>query len=146
MRINALLANPQQGHAKWLELWQHAKGALMTGKRLRVSLVSDTRSSAQNSLMWSCLTDVATQVDWHGQKLDEDDWKDMATASLKRQRVVPGLCGGFVVLGQRTSKMTIAEMTELIDFLHALGDERGVKWSPTSLGRDFQLNEEPTCK
>jgi hypothetical protein len=138
MRISATLANAKQGHAKWLELWQHAKGELLDGKRLRVSLVSDTRSTAQNSLMWSCLADVAKQVDWHGQSLDEEAWKDMATAALKRQRVVPGIDGGFVVLGQRTSKMTIAEMTELIDFLHAFGDGKGVQWSPTSLGRDAQ--------
>ena len=66
----------------------------------------------------------------------EADIGDMATAALKRQRVIPGLDGGFVVLGQRTSKMKRAEMTELIDFLGALGDQHGVKWSPTSLGAD----------
>lgn len=139
MRINAVLANAQQGHAKWLELWGHAKGALLSGQKMRVSLVSDTRSTAQNALMWSCLSDVARQVEWHGQKLDEEAWKDMATAALKRQRVVPGIDGGFVVLGQRTSKMTIAEMTELIDFLHAFGDERSVRWSQTSLGSDVSI-------
>jgi hypothetical protein len=139
MRINAVLANAQQGHAKWLELWGHAKGALLSGQKLRVSLVSDTRSTAQNALMWSCLSDVARQVEWHGQKLDEEAWKDMATAALKRQRVVPGIDGGFVVLGQRTSKMTIAEMTELIDFLHAFGDGKDVRWSQASLGRDESI-------
>lgn len=142
MRINAALANAQQGHAKWLELWQHAKGALLSGQRLSVALVSETRSTAQNRMLWSCLHDIAAQVDWHGQKLDEEAWKDMATAALKRQRVVPGIDGGFVVLGQRTSKMTIAEMTELIDFLHAFGDGKEVKWSPTSLGRDGQVGPE----
>jgi hypothetical protein len=136
MRINALLANAAQGHRMWVDVWQELRPLLMNGKRLRVSVVSDTRSSAQNSLMWSCLSDVAKQIEWHGQKLDEEAWKDMATAALKRQRVVPGLDGGFVVLGQRTSKMTVAEMTELIDFLHAFGDQRGVKWSRTSLGRE----------
>jgi hypothetical protein len=75
-------------------------------------------------------------VEWHGHQLDEEAWKDMATAALKRQRVVPGIDGGFVVLGTRTSSMTVAEMSELIDFLHAFGDERGVRWSRTSLGRD----------
>ena len=87
-------------------------------------------------MLWSILADVARQVEWHGQKLDDEAWKDMATAALKRQRVVPGIEGGFVVLGTRTSRMTIAEMSELIEFLHAFGDERGVKWSRTSLGRE----------
>jgi len=136
-----VLANAHQGHEKWRELWGHAKGALLSGQKLRVSLVSDTRSTAQNALMWSCLSDVARQIEWHGQKLDEEAWKDMATAALKRQRVVPGIDGGFVVLGQRTSKMTIAEMTELIDFLHAFGDGKGVRWAQTSLGRDVSITE-----
>lgn len=143
MRINAVLANAQQGHAKWIELWQeHAKAALLSGKKLSVSLESETRSSAQNRMMWSCLADVARQVEWHGLRLSKEDWKDMVTAALRQQRVTPGINGGFVVLGQRTRKMTIAEMVELIDFLHAFGAEKDVKWSPTSLGRDGQIADE----
>ena len=95
----------------------------------RVDVRAPTRSLDQNAKLWALLGDIAQQVDWHGQKLSADDWKDMATAALKRQRVVPGLDGGFVVLGQRTSKMTRSEMAELIEFLYALGAERGVVWS-----------------
>ena len=52
------------------------------------------------------------------------------------QRVAQGIEGGWVMLGQRTSKMTEAEMSELITLAHAFGDQRGVQWSRTSLGRD----------
>lgn len=79
--------------------------------------------------MWAMLHDVSEQVVWHGQKLAPEDWKDMATAALKRQRVVPGLDGGFVVLGQRTSKMSKADMSELIDFLEAFGAQQGVRFT-----------------
>lgn len=116
-------------------VWQWVKAMLTAGHRLHVEIRKETRSTAQNRVLWSCLNDISRQVEWHGQRLDAEAWKDMATAALKRQRVVPGLDGGFVVLGQRTSKMTRAEMTELIDFLHALGAQRGVQFSPTSTGR-----------
>ena len=42
----------------------------------------------------------------------------------------------MVLLGQRTSKMTVREMKDLIDLAYAFGNERGVEWSRTSLGRD----------
>ena len=135
-RQSVTLWNAQQGHAALLVLWTALKPWLVAGHRLTVEARAQTRSDGQNRVMWSRLQDIASQVEWHGQRLSRDDWKDMATAALKRQRVVPGLDGGFVVLGQRTSKMTRAEMAELIDFLGALGDQHGVKWAPTSLGAD----------
>lgn len=136
-RISIRLYNPQRAHADMAEAWKWVRAMLIAGHRLVLEVRRETRSDAQNSLMWSCLSDIAKQVDWHGRKLSADDWKDMATAALKRQRVVPGIDGGFVVLGQRTSRMTKAELSELVDFLHALGDQRGVVWSRTSLGRDW---------
>ena len=136
-RMQADLINPQQAYQWWLTAWQTIKPMLIAGHRLHVEVRPEKRSVPQNRLMWSCLGDLARQVEWHGQKLDAEAWKDMATAALKRQRVVPGIDGGFVVLGQSTSQMTKAEMTELIDFVHAFGDHRGVQWSRTSLGREW---------
>jgi hypothetical protein len=79
--------------------------------------------------MFAMLTDISHQICWHGMKLTKDDWKTMATAALKQQRVVPGIENGFVVLGTSTSKMTVAEMSELIEFLYAFGAEHGVVWT-----------------
>lgn len=53
----------------------------------------------------------------------------MLTASQKQQKVVPGIDGGFVVLGAHTSKMSVAEMADLITLCLAFGHERGVKFS-----------------
>jgi len=41
---------------------------------------------------------------------------------------VPAIDGGFVVLGQSTSKMTIKEMTDLQELMAAFGVEHGVEW------------------
>jgi hypothetical protein len=78
--------------------------------------------------MWAMLEEVSKQVDWYGQKLDAEDWKHVFTASLKKQRTVPGIDGGFVVLGQSTSKMSKAELGELLDLITAFGVQRGVQF------------------
>lgn len=94
-----------------------------------VTIAEPTRSLAQNSLMWDLLTALQDQVEWHGVKLSKEEWKDAITAALKGQKVIPGLNGqGFVVLGAHTSKMTIAEMNDVIEFCYAFGTEKNVRW------------------
>lgn len=94
-----------------------------------VEIKPQTRSLEQNAALWAMLADVSRQVDWHGQKLTPEDWKHVFSASLKQQRAVPGLDGGFVVLGQSTSKMTVREMSDLMEVIIAFGAERGVRFS-----------------
>jgi hypothetical protein len=119
--------NPQQAHAAIAsELWPQLKAMLTAGHRMVVELKPVTRSIEQNSKMWATLTDIAKQVDWYGEKLEPEDWKHILSASLKKQKAVPGIDGGFVVLGLSTSKMSIAEMSELIELAHAFGADKGV--------------------
>jgi hypothetical protein len=96
---------------------------------LIVQIKEETRTLDQNSKLWPMLQDISRQVDWYGQKLTDDEWKDVFTAALKKQKVVPGLDGGFVVCGQRTSTMPKREFCELIELMYAFGAERGVVWS-----------------
>lgn len=130
------LHNASQGHTALTEVWQKAKPYLMAGNKLVLTIEEEKRSLPQNQLMWSILSDLSKQVLWHGEKLTKEEYKDLLTAGLKKQRAIPGIDGGFVVLGTSTSKMTKQEMTDLITLAHAFGDERGVKWSPTSIGQD----------
>ncbi|WP_426607461.1 recombination protein NinB [Pantoea anthophila] len=97
-------------------------------KPLQVTIQEDTRSLAQNRMLWACLHDVSSQVVWYGKKLDAESWKHIFSASLKGQETVPGINGGFVVLGQSTSKMRVSEMRDLIEIIFAFGAEQGVKW------------------
>jgi NinB protein len=94
-----------------------------------VSIKAPTRSLEQNALMWSVLNDIARQVEWYGEKLTSEDWKTMLTASVKKQKTRPGIDGGFVVMGTSTSKMTVSEMTELIELAYAFGDDKEVQWT-----------------
>ena len=101
-----------------------------------VEFKAPRRSLEQNARMWALLTDVATQVDWYGQKLTSEDWKTIFTASLRKARVVPGLDGGFVPLGMRTSDMTKAELGDLMTLIEAFGAEHGVVFGDDRRGHD----------
>jgi hypothetical protein len=87
------------------------------------------RSLDQNALMWSLLGQISKQVDWYGQKLSSEDWKDVLTASMRRTRVVPGIdAGTFVPLGMRTSQMTKEELSDLLELIYAFGAEHNVQF------------------
>jgi hypothetical protein len=90
----------------------------------KVTVQPPGRSLDQNALMWAELGEISERVDWHGQKLTPAEWKAVFTAALKRQKVVPGIDGGFVVLGTSTSRMSKSEMSELIELMAAFKAER----------------------
>jgi len=122
--------NPQQAHKALTDIiWPFVKNHTFAGVKIVVEAKRETRSLEQNSRLWALLTDVSKQVDWYGNKLTPDEWKDVFTAALKKEKVVPGINGGFVVLGQSTSKMSIAEMVELQTLIEAFGADKDVKWS-----------------
>lgn len=141
MKHTATLRDAQSGHSAWVALWLQCKALLLAGHRLQVEVKTEARSSAQNRILWAILTDLSEQCEWAVDgamvKLPREDVKHILTAALKRhQRMARGIDGGLVILGQSTSKMSKAELAELVTLGHAAGDERGVAWSRTSLGRD----------
>lgn len=130
-KLTMPLWNEQQGHKALLTVWQTAKSHLSAGRRMVLTLAPETRSTAQNARLWAMLTEISQQVDWYGRKLTPEEWKHVFSASLKKQDVVPGLDGGFVVLGLSTSKMTKGEMCELQELMEAFGAQQGVRFSTT---------------
>lgn len=95
-----------------------------------VEIKEPTRSGIQNAKLWAMLAEIAAQTDWHGVKLSGEEWKDLLSAGLVKSKVVPNMDGtGFVILGQRTSKMSKKLFAELIELITAFGVERGVKFS-----------------
>ena len=124
------LFNPQQAHAAITAIYANTvKPGTMAGHRYRLTVREETRSTAQNSRMWAMLEDVSRQITWHGRKLSKEDWKHIFSASLKKQDAVPGIDGGFVVLGQSTSKMTVREMGDLMTLMEAFGAEHEVRFT-----------------
>jgi hypothetical protein len=124
------LLEPVQAHKILTQqIWPLTKASLMAGHRMVVEIKPETRTLAQNARLWAMLTDVSKQVDWYGRKLSQEEWKHVFTASLAKQDVVPGIDGGFVVLGKSTSKMTKPEMSELQQLIEAFGAQQGVRFT-----------------
>jgi hypothetical protein len=127
-RIILSLWEPQQAWKAIDHAWKWAKAMLIAGHRLTLELRPEKRSNEQNRRMWAMLTDISNQVEWYGQRLSPEDWKHVFSAGLKKQRAVPGIDGGFVVLGLATSRMTKAEMSELQELIAAFGAEHSVRF------------------
>ena len=100
-----------------------------------IQAVSDElRSKEQNDAMWGFLRDVARQVKWRVNGIEDyitaEDWKDIITAGLqKHHRMAEGIDGGLVILGMRTSKMTKAQMSDVIELTKAFGANHNVQWT-----------------
>lgn len=101
----------------------------------RVEFKGPQRSVDQNALMWKLLTEVATQLGWHGKRLTPDDWKLMFLDAWHREKkaelnIVPNLDNtGFVNLSTSTSDLAKDEMSELIEIIYRDGAKHGVVFS-----------------
>lgn len=91
------------------------------------------RTLEQNAAQWPILDAFSKQLEWpvNGQmsRLDPEEWKDILTAAfskVEKQRVAPGIDGGFVLLGLRTSRMGKKEFSDWLEFLNATAIDRGV--------------------
>lgn len=104
-----------------------AKTAVMSAPDgWHVELKAPTRSLEQNALLWARLGELSKAVKWDGDTLTPNEWKDLLSACLRKQKVVRGIEGGLVFLGARTSQMTVAEMSDLLALMDAFAAERGV--------------------
>lgn len=128
--MNSMQSLNDAGGASVTSMQSHslASNKFLRGKR---------RSLAQNDLLWGMLRDVSEQVKWPvdgvEQFLPAEDWKIVLNAGIKKEhRIAAGVNGGFVMLGTPTSRMTVAELSDLITFIRWFGDERQVAWSDTT--------------
>lgn len=104
---------------------------------LVVQFKEPTRSLEQNALMWTRLSQLSEQVKWDGETLSANEWKDLLTACLRKQKVVRGIEGGLVFLGARTSAMSKAQMNDLLTLMEAFAAERGVTFKDQAPPREF---------
>ena len=89
-----------------------------------------TRTVEQNAKLWAMLSDVS-RAKPQGRVLPPEIWKCLFMASLGHQcRFEPSLDGaGVVPIGFKSSRLTKAEMSDLIESVYAFGAEHGVEWS-----------------
>lgn len=102
----------------------------------------ESRTDKQNRLMWPLLKDLSDQVSWYGVKLEQAEWKDLITVLVsqmqnpeREQKSAPGINGGRVYFGVRTSQSSKRYMVEVIEAIYWFGTERNVKFSEKSNSR-----------
>ncbi|WP_299813646.1 recombination protein NinB [Tardiphaga sp.] len=115
---------------------------------MRVEFKQAKRSDEQNAKLWAMLSEVAAQCPWHGVKLTADDWKFVFIDALKRElRTVPNIDGnGFVNLGRSSSDLSKAEMSDLIELIHAFGAQHDVKFKDDTNSNPSQLPQAETVE
>lgn len=94
------------------------------------------RSADQNDKMWAMLTDISHAKPL-GRRHTPDDWKAIAMNACGWEcQFIEGLDGRPFPQGFRSSQLTKSQMSTLIDWLQAFGDENGVRWSEPQEARD----------
>lgn len=109
-----------------------ARWAMAAPLEMRIEFKETKRTVPQSDRMWAMLTDIATQLAWHGKKMPTDSWKLMFLDALKRSTnealdIVPNIDGtGFVNLSTSSSDLSIEEMTDMIEIMFKFGTEHDV--------------------
>jgi hypothetical protein len=135
MTAQTIILRTDNARTRMKAAWDAACRILELGRSAKVTVdeCQPTRTLEQNAHLWAILTDIAQQVQWHVdgklQHIEPEDWKDILTAGLKKtQRIAAGVEGGFVMLGERTRRMKVKDMADLIEFAYWFGSEHGVTW------------------
>jgi len=95
-----------------------------------VTIAEESRTQEQNRLMWPLIADIQSQVP-SMQTFSADDIKLRFLHALGTElRFLPELEGaGMFPVGQRSSTLTKAQFTGLIELLFPYGEKNGVVWS-----------------
>jgi len=98
-----------------------------------VTIAKPTRSNLQNARMWASLADIANASP-EGRQWTPETWKCAFMHSLGHQvRFAEGLDGsGPFPIGFSSSKLTVAQMADLITVIQEYGDRHGVEWTETA--------------
>ena len=107
-----------------------------------VTIAQPTRSNDQNARMWASLSDIANAAP-EGRQWTPETWKCAFMHSLGHQiRFAEGLDGsGPFPIGFSSSKLTVAQMGDLITVIQEYGDRHGVEWTETIKGGFHDLVE-----
>jgi hypothetical protein len=118
-----LRALPHQSRENCMRAIREAEDGTM------VSLSEAKRSDEQNAKLHAMLGDIAKQKLWHGERLQLVEWKRLFCAAVFREKMLPGIGGGVVIVPKFTRSMSKSDVAELIEFIYAWGAENGIVWS-----------------
>lgn len=99
-------------------------------ERAVLNIREATRSLDQNAKMQAMLSDISRAKPM-GRNLKTEVWKSLFMDALGHKATwEPSLTGdGVVNTGFRSSRLTVAQMSDMIESMYAFGAEHGVEWS-----------------
>lgn len=87
------------------------------------------RTLDQNDRLWAMLTDIS-RAEPMGRKHTPDDWKAILMNACGWEcQFIEGLDGRPFPQGFRSSQLTKAQMSSLIEFMFAFGAEHSIRWT-----------------
>ena len=94
-----------------------------------VTVKEGTRTVDQNAKFHAMLSDIS-RAKPQGRKHTPDVWKALMMKACGHQvQFVLGIDGEPFPIGFRSSRLTKAQMSDLIEFMYQFGAENGVVWS-----------------
>ena len=107
----------------------------------------NAKISEAQKRMFNAICGCLTQIHWHGNKLNKDDWRHLLSAVSAGQRMMPGWQygddrpTGVIMLGRSSLSLTRSQASDAITMGIQLGDDpesQGIKacpvrWSDTVL-------------
>lgn len=94
-----------------------------------IKISPERRSDDQNAKMWAMLSDVS-RARPEGRRHIPEIWKCIFMAACGHEVAFEqGLDGRPFPIGFHSSKLTKAQMSDLIEMIYSYGAQHGVKWS-----------------
>lgn len=145
MSADTYVLKPDNAHDRMADAWRAACRLLELNKSVKVTMTEckSTRSLAQNDKLQVLCGLIADQVRLDvlsgryvnasgcpaGLRLDKDSWRHIFVAAYRKtQNIVPGIDGGYVVLGGSSRDLRVGECADVIELIYAFGSERDVQW------------------
>lgn len=132
-RMTLRLFEPVQAHKAMAHIWTECvKPMTMAGHRMVLEVRPESRSNPQNARLHAMLTELTHGVEWNGQKLPMEVWKQLCMAAWMREerqspQLVPSLDGnGVDIIYERTSKLTKDECGRFMEWIAAFSAEHGL--------------------
>lgn len=94
-----------------------------------VNIAEAKRTPDQSAKMWAMLSDIS-RAKPDGRKLQPEVWKALMMSACGHEvQFLMGLDGNPFPYGFKSSRLSKSQMADLISFIAAYGDEKGVRWS-----------------
>lgn len=94
-----------------------------------VKITPETRTNDQNAKMWAMLSDIS-RAKPEGRRHTPEVWKCLMMHACGHEVAFEtGLDDRPFPIGFHSSKLTKAQMSDLIEFIAAYGAQHNVKWS-----------------